>query len=201
VDEKHEHTYRTPGAEDQLAFLLRLFFGKIDDPLRACVNLAYFDMCRTLRGISTLPRAVELRESSHLHVRTAFENLKAQKDNLDQDAFDGWHRDICHSLCSHYESHGFSAFAIGQSQKWINMTLKYIYVFGEDRLPGYGHLYSLGHVPVDNVMQEKFGRCGANPLTTPWSRLGNYDEYLEYQYWIREHFAGSAPLAVEFHLW
>ena len=39
-------------------------------------------------------------------------------------------------------------------------------------------------------------------LPSPWSRLTSYDDYLNFQQWIRENFAGfDSPLEVYFLLW
>jgi hypothetical protein len=80
------------------------------------------------------------------------------------------------------------------------MALKYVFVFGEDRLPGYAQLFGLAHVPLDNIILDRFSRYGRRNLTTAWSRL-SYEEYMNIRRWVRLSFPGSAPLAVEFALW
>jgi hypothetical protein len=83
------------------------------------------------------------------------------------------------------------------------MPLKYVYVyvFGEERLPGYSSLYGLCHVPIDNILLGKKEFQDLPTFTESWSRVDNYSSYLSFQVRVREHFPGSAPLAVEFHVW
>jgi hypothetical protein len=81
------------------------------------------------------------------------------------------------------------------------MTLKYIFVIGDKRLPGYGHLYSFGHLPLDDIIIKRLQSRGLPNLSSRWSRLNDYKEYLVIQKWVRDFFIGSIPLAVEFHLW
>ncbi len=114
----------------------------------------------------------------------------------------------CDRLIELYAKHDYELF-VGQAQKWLNMTLKYIYVIGDltndHQLSEYECFYKLGHVPLDRIIIKIFKEyTDRNPprLTTDsWSRLTDYDEYLSYQKWIRDSFQGSPPLAVEFHLW
>jgi hypothetical protein len=64
-----------------------------------------------------------------------------------QEQFDEWHRSACLELATIYNDGGCPSFFVGQAQKWLNMTFKYIYVLGDERIPGFGHLYDLCHVP------------------------------------------------------
>jgi hypothetical protein len=188
-----------PTRAEQVDFLLRLFFGPESDRLAACVKRGYRDLNRTMHGVARFPRGAELRERAVSQVRCSLANLR-DTEMRTQDAFDGWHRLECERLCSLYTEHGFLSFTIGQAQKWFNMAFKYVYVFGEEQIPGFGCLYHLGHVPLDNIMLSQFEKFDAPALSTRWSRLRDYDEYFRFQQWIRQRF-DSAPLAVEFRLW
>ena len=88
----------------------------------------------------------------------------------------------------------------GHAQKWLNMTFKYIYTMGEQRLPDFGHLYGLCHVPLDNILIDALRRYDFPPLPCKWSKLADYDIYLDRQLWVRKRFP-LAPLDVEFRLW
>ncbi len=117
-----------------------------------------------------------------------------------QKDFDDWHRAACERLSAIYRECGYESFNVGHAQKWLNMTFKYIYVMGEQRLPGFGHLYDLCHVPLDNILMDSLRPYDFPSLPCAWSRLNNYDVYLDRQRWIRIHFK-EAPLDVEFRLW
>jgi hypothetical protein len=113
--------------------------------------------------------------------------------------FDDWHRNTCEMLISYYEQNGFHFF-VGQAQKWVNTTLKYIFTFGEKRIPGYEKTIPYCHAPIDNILLEKLKKKGFPPLDRSWSRLDDYDEYIKRQNWIRETFR-DGPLIIEFRLW
>jgi hypothetical protein len=86
----------------------------------------------------------------------------------------------------------------GHAQKWLNMTFKYIYVMGKQRISGFDRLYDLCHVPLDNILIDALQEKGFEPLPCPWSRLTDYDTYLERQRWMPNQFKPMAPLDVEF---
>jgi hypothetical protein len=179
--------------------LIRLYFGDGADWLGLCISRAYRDFSRTLHGIADMPHIRQLASEA---VARRFTDPRDDSTITDQDAFDRWHRSACRGLCSLYAEHGYTRFHVGQAQKWLNMTLKYVYTMGDQRLPGYGHLYPFAHSPLDNIMLRQLNMIGDPPeLSAPWSRISDYDEYLRFQRWMRACFTGSAPLAVEFHLW
>jgi hypothetical protein len=62
-------------------------------------------------------------------------------------------------------------------------------------------VYGLAHIPLDNIILDQLRDCGLPQLTSRWSRLTEYEEYIVIQRWVRSKFPGSAPLAVEFALW
>ena len=180
-------------------FLIRLVFGNNDDFLDSCVNKAYLDFNRTLHGISKLVCKFELDQQARIILRSLFTNLKDCLDIDNQITFDIWHRQACTDIASLYEASGYSL-SVGQAQKWINMTFKYIFTMGENRLPGYSYLYEFCHSPLDNIILAKLTENGFQGLRCAWSRLDDYDIYLDCQNWIRRKFEKSA-LDVEFDLW
>ncbi len=129
-----------------------------------------------------------------------FSDLQDGVKPKNQEDYDYWHRMTCGELISLYEKHGYERFCFGQGQKWINMAFKYIYVLGEDRVFGFGELYEFCHVPIDNILIKQLEKYGFPRPSRPWSRLGDYDEYLSLQLWIRKRFS-LLPLDVEFLLW
>ena len=134
-------------------------------------------------------------------LRQELTSLPSNVEAYTQAGFDRWHKDACDSLCNVYSRAGYKRFFIGQAQKWVNMALKYVYVLGEARLPGYLRLYHLCHVPIDNILLGKTEFQGIGKFKVAWSRIQDYSEYLAFQVSVREHFSGAAPLAVEFHVW
>ena len=193
------HTaYQNPTSADQHKFLFRLYFGAKGDPLSRCISRAYLDFSRTLHGIRSSPKAFEAA-SAHLHNEMTSLNLAAARTT--QDSFDEWHRKTCDSISLAYQKEGYANFHLGQAQKWINMTLKYVFVFGEDWLPGYSSLYAFCHVPIDNVILENHEFKTLKTFDEAWSRINDYSKYMAFQIAVRDRFKGSSPLAVEFTQW
>jgi hypothetical protein len=203
-------TYSNPTPDDQSSFLLRLYFGDTGSDLERCNKRAYLDLSRTVWGIkqNTNPQIYEHAENI---LRTTLAALPSAAHLSTQEKFDDWHRALCDSLKEQYRKDGYvdesgkSLFTYGQAQKWINMALKYVFVYGEKRLPGYRRLYPFCHVPIDKIIiaELKKVNCGKVPPLAgkTWSRLDDYAVYMNFQHWIRSTFSGSAPLAVEFSLW
>jgi hypothetical protein len=92
-----------------------------------------------------------------------------------QSDFDEWHREACKRLAAIYRKYDYELF-VGQAQKWLNMTFKYIYTMGEERLPGWAHLHGLCHVPLDKIVIGNFKKkYGFEPFGCAWSKLADYD--------------------------
>ena len=68
------------------------------------------------------------------------------------------------------------------------MTFKYIYVMGDERIRGFSHLYDLCHVPFDKDLIYALQRYGFEALPCAWSKLDDYDVYLDRQRWVRSRF-------------
>lgn len=190
-----------PSRRDYEEFLIRCYFGPGTDYLALAMRRAYLDLNRTLTGMAKFKGAVESRAQAEATLRGAIANLNKRGTKVDQKWFDAWHRAACEELQAGYSEAGFKGFSVGQAQKWLNMTLKYVHTFGEERLPGFAAAYLYCHVPVDRIMLEQLAPYGVQALSVPWSKLTDYAEYLVFQCWVRERFPGSAPLAVEFDLW
>ncbi|MFP4465348.1 MAG: hypothetical protein ACLFP8_09065 [Alphaproteobacteria bacterium] len=186
--------------EDTSRFLMKSVFGSEEnrDYMRICIDRAYRDFNRTLHGFSKISGADSLREDGKELVGKCFDKLKSLEIHS-QEQFDTWNETSCNSLCSLYHKKGFGEFYIGQAQKWLNMTLKYIYVMGEKRVSGYERFSKFGHIPIDNVIIGKFRKEGAPSLGKSWSKLKDYKKYISYQRWLREKFKGRDPLVVEFY--
>ena len=193
-----KHFYAVPTQEDQEQFVYRLYFGSKGDAFDQVIKRAYLDFSRTAHGAGSYPQAH--REAARL-LRHEIESLPGNKTAHTQQGFDMWHKSTCHELCDAYSEAGFDKFSIGQAQKWINMTLKYIYVFGEKRMPGYLPLYNLCHVPIDNILLGTPEFKGLASFPDAWSRIKEYSAYMSFQTAARNRFPKLALLAVEFRAW
>jgi hypothetical protein len=181
-------------------YLIRLVFGpKVESyPLSVCVDTAYLDFNRTLHGIGQLANGEKLHEDAVEVLTKSLTELKeALKLSMDQTKFDNWHEATCAKLIAAYT--GSHTVYGGQAQKWVNMTLKYVYTLGEQRISGFEGAYPYCHAPLDNIVIDGLAKYSFPALSCAWSRL-DYQEYFDRQKWIRNKFA-LVPLDVEFLLW
>ncbi len=185
---------------DYEEFLVYLYFGAGPDYLRKAVDRAYLDFSRTLHGISNLTSKDVLREEVAKELRQIFADLRQSRGVNCQSEFDGWHRTTCQRIIAFYNRYGYDCMHVGQAQKWVNMTFKYIFVLGKSRVSGFGEWYPYCHVPLDNILLDRLAGYGLPQFECAWSRIDDYDEYLSRQEWIRRRFS-LAPLDVEFQLW
>lgn len=76
---------------------------------------------------------------------------------------------------------------IGQAQKWVNMTLKYMLVMGIERMEA---LKPVLHVPVDSYIIEKAqDELDVQSPFPNWSKINDYGKYLNYQDDIKKNAA------------
>ena len=183
---------------DYADLLIKLVFGEADDLLASCVKRAYLDICRTLRGLSKLANRDQIVAQSSRYLRQRLLDIASGYVELeDQVHFDRWHQTTCHRLSGIFDERGYEALHLGQAQKWVNLSLKYVHVMGSRRLPGFEALYPFCHLPLDNALVEKLAPYGFPPLSCPWNHLDDYKQYLERQQWVRDDFVFS-PLDIEF---
>jgi hypothetical protein len=191
------YSERTPEYE---AYLIRLIFGaKVEnDPMQVCLSTAYLDFNRTLRGISKIQNRAKLHTDAVDFLTESFDELREKlKAPIDQGGFDDWHKETCEGLMSTY-GEDFTVHG-GQAQKWVNMTLKYIYTLGERKIQGFQSACQFCHAPLDKIVVAGLLKNGLPALSTVWSQI-SYDEYFDRQKWIRAKFS-IVPLDVEFLLW
>ena len=126
---------------------------------------AYADMARrTLRIKENSKERIALKKSATEILRQAVEDLK--NDSSD---FPKWHEKSCNALIACYGGQ----ISYGQAQKWLNMLLKYLYVYDVN---GYETLFSSREriaaldMPVDskviNALRRKYT---VKPPTAGWS--------------------------------
>ena len=145
---------------------------------------------RTIRGFSNNSNHNRITEQTRKTLRRNILNFFEIK-NLNQTKFDSYHKKSCEDLIVAFED---QLFTIGQAQKWINMTFKYLNLLNYD---GIEYVYEYCHVPIDNYVLN----ITNYKLDKAWSKLNNYDEYLDFQKLFRNKYKNSIPLDKEFYLW
>ena len=116
-----------------------------------------------------------------------------------QEEYDSWHHARCTEIRSLYRAVGIE-FHYGQSQKWLNMMIKYLYMIGECTFDG---IFEFLHVPLDNyVFDVAQKELGISRPKIPWSRWDDYTgQYETYQNELRSRIQDYPPLRWEFKFW
>lgn len=179
-------------------FWIRCFLNPKVSLKEAAIERAYRDFNRTLHGIGIKQTKDKQSILKGLIMKIVSE-LLSQIFNS-QNEFDNWHKIKCYELVSAYDDVLKHKLFIGQAQKWINMSFKYLFALGENRVNGISKNYKYFHFPVDNIIQDEFFKHGIKKFKLAWSRIDDYSDYLDYQILIREKFHDQIPLDIEFIL-
>lgn len=186
--------------KDILYFLKAIYFGDfITDPLKAASNKAYLDMNRTIR-FNGLPDAtrMDLRIAVNSILESNISKLTSGSIT-NQSEFDFWHCEVCKQIINLYLEKDIK-FTYGQAQKWINMTIKYLYMLEATSFDG---IFEYLHIPIDNYVFDIAKKLlKIEKPKVAWSNWDDYDnQYLLYQNLIREKIDDGTPLRWEFRNW
>jgi hypothetical protein len=180
-------------------FWIRVYLNPKSDYVDSAINRAYRDLNRTLHGISKLQT-----EQNHKLVKQIIKNsiIEITTDKFESQVdFDNWHRQLCDKIIQSYKLELTFYFSFGQAQKWINMTLKYLFALGEERINGICINYEFFHVPIDNIIQDKLKlEFNIDRIEGAWSKISDYNIYLDYQKKLRMTRPNSIPMDIEFKL-
>ena len=189
--------------------------------VRTAIIAGYLDVCRKpLQGLNTIvfekcgEKSIKIRENYiDREFLPAIEQL--EKHVVD---FDMWHKELCGSIYDYYNQKGYSEFFVGKAQKWVNMSLKYIWLYSEEKFVD--NYIQLFHVPIDRYVAKdiakeigflpgyadrRFENLDSNfdseKANYCWSKISDYEEYLNCQNRIREKLMGTPPIEWEFECW
>lgn len=190
-------------------------------------NKAYLDMNRTMT-FKDIPKNDSQQEKDRVDKQRkewrdkVTEAIRNGFSNQTND-FERWHRDICTKLIEVYgngqlvsrdgkkRTNTSTGLMYGQAQKWVNMTLKYLWLLNRLNLINDPNISTFikkhektFHVPLDSYIlkyvarrdkskKEPFSPKNNNALTnvdfnpywelfnSTWSAIENEDKYYEYQ--------------------
>lgn len=161
-----------------------------EDLIELAMTKAYRDLMRTIRSFATNVNNNRIKTNARSFIKESIN--KIIKSNITtQEQFDKLHQEVCENLIEKFEDQYFT---IGQAQKWINMTFKYLHLLEYKDIT---NIYEFCHIPIDSYMLN----ITNYQMSKPWSKLNDYDEYLQYQEWFRDKYKNDIPLDVEFYLW
>lgn len=160
--------------ENSVEFLMFSYFGidfndTFNTILESAIKVAYNDA--TMQGAYN---ALEKQNAEEIDYDKVAKRLKRAIENLLGNSLEykGWHNTICTDLVEFYKDVKFKdkklkvekpAFSYGNAQKWVNMTMKYLYILSEIFLEYKNdcieykkikELYKYFQVPVDSFIIE-----------------------------------------------
>lgn len=215
-----------------VSFLCNVYFGE-DEDIERSIQRAYLDFNRTIafnnehkemQGDSKEEKKNKLKKRSDLRDKALHKIKTFIEEKLltieCQDAFDTEHKVLCRDISEIYKSKTCishkkreinpDGLYYGQAQKWVNMTMKYIYVL--DKCKGgiqYDNVVSLFHVPVDNIIlnepDENVHVERIRKEKESWSTW-DYNTYMSYREKLEEQIKtcygeDKAPLIWEIENW
>ena len=170
-------------------------------------NKAYRDVCRTISFKET-GESIE-NKKSRMQKRIEVTNIIYERIKQIDD-YDKWHKETCDQIQNIYVnfiSHKeISTLYIGQVQKWLNMTIKWLWLYNTTNPHDYfkailDHKNDL-HIPLDSFIIKYLKKeYGINISTPEWSRIKNYNKYFEHQKLLRQNLTDLSPIEWELIHW
>jgi len=208
-------------------FLLFGYFGITTEDLnkkdetyiiKICAERAYLDLNRTLKfgpeyKDDKNDTKEELKEKAEGRLRFKNQICECISEYIIKDLicsnhdFDRGHKKLCDEIIRISEKGIITGgMTYGQAQKWVNMTMKYMWLLGiwnEE----FKRVIDKIHVPVDSYIIEAV-RKGKNfkeaakvtPPTDGWSKWKDYDKYIKFQKDLRNAVENS-PIEWEGPAW
>ena len=124
--------------ENSAEFLVFTYFGidfndDFDTILKSTIKVAYNDA--TMQGAYNALEKENAEEIDYNEVAQELEKAIKKLLNDNSNSYEQWHKDICKELVECYEkvtsNNKNPAFSYGNAQKWVNMTMKYLYILSE----------------------------------------------------------------------
>ncbi len=212
-----------PKSRKAMDFLLFSFFGITckDTPadiLTAAMRRAYRDAASHVLSLCEGVDKERTKAEAMVKIRDFVDALSPA---MSQEDYDQQHQALCRQLVESYQGQQLCTperpFSYGIAQKWVNMTVKYLYLFYwilRDDAPSFcweygktvNQLSPLLHIPIDSyILTAAEKQLGIPPLLCAWSKLHCYQDYLDYQKSIRENAALSranmTPIDWEMDAW
>ena len=209
--------------KDILQFLCG-YLGKSDDQaFKCCSDFAYRDMCRTITfaasfkekepGKNESAQAKSIRLAQNKMIRNEKQKRRKSVTALIQmrveyllknppkshDEFNRVHESICKAITNEYkgttdQGEKDGSLFYGQAQKWLNMTLKNLYVYSKcnDTKLDMNKLVPYMHVPIDSIIINEAKKIGVEAPSASWSIMDK-DEYISYQEELRKMIKKKSP--------
>lgn len=170
--------------------------NNVNEMIDIAILHGYRDMCRTLRGISACPKGATYKAFAIDYLK---KEILTFLDGKVAD-FAYWHKEITLHLITVF---AFRPFTVGQSQKWINMTLKYLYCLSTLNHEKKERLFQDCHIPIDSIVLKNAKKRYDIKMNTLWSKIDSYEAYLCFQQKLGQYARKEQMtlLQMDFALW
>lgn len=119
-----------------------------EERIRKCVERAYLDLARTLRFEEKEDQTRKYEKEKWIKEIT--DEIVKIRGSMNRENFDEKHKRLCEKITQYNGVLKYS-FTYGQAQKWVNMTLKYMWICG---IEGMDKVEGFLHIPVDSYIME-----------------------------------------------
>ena len=206
-------------AEEDFNELCKNTYGKSHDKeyrleLALCQwasDKAYRDFCRTIKFAE--PDKNNARKKMRMDVTEYICNAIGELTAATN--YDIWHEGVCEKIENRYKGfindakHGNKTLTVGQIQKWLNMTIKWLWMYNScvrkiEYFKGIiDHTANL-HIPLDSFILAYIKKEYDLSLekSSVWSQISEYNVYLDYQTNFRDKLnCGESPIEWELVHW
>lgn len=201
-------------------------------------NKAYLDMNRTLTFLKSNKDENDVATEREKWRNVGTEIIRKRFEEMNGD-FDIWHKQACDELISYYNegnklvernTQNKTTLTYGQAQKWLNMTLKYLWLLNrlgllnEEDAAIIKNNQQHFHVPLDSYILRYVAKRGksktdkfpenSNGLNSEisfedewkkfgstWSQINDVNAYIGYQVKLSNAIKGQSPLEWELVHW
>lgn len=181
-----------------------------------CARAAYNDLARTVKyRLSSSKSNKTFDEDKKNTIKNICEYIidRIQQYPCDKNDYNAWHKETCTLIKLNMNNavadgdHLLSTnFTIGQAQKWLNMTLKYLWLLDKCTTIDSNNL----HAPIDSFIIEAVSKHVEDDDIShdngtfkyrgySWSQLDDYADYMDFQNIIAR--TGEPPIEWEYHKW
>lgn len=98
--------------------------------------------------------------------------------HITEKQFINWETNLAQEIRAIYHKNGIDLYTYGNSQKWINMAIKYLY--SSDHIDD--KLFEVCYLPIDRIVQDQaYKELGIKRLPVAWSKCDNWQDILDYE--------------------
>lgn len=158
-----------------------------DDIIKESIKRAYAPSVKNTalkQGKYGAKNLQKIRKICEPEILNYFKNL-LNLSKVDDNAFSKWEKDLADKIRNIYLENNINLYTYGNAQKWINMTIKYM--FSSDNSNPNDMLYQVCYLPIDRIIQDKaYKELGVKRLPVAWSKCDDWKEIKSYQKIIKD---------------